>query len=93
MALSKVKYDAEFSPKVSRLFVFRFFTMFVEMWVVLVWALWIGLLQFVHFWYMLFLGQRSENIWRRQLRFTRHVAKWNAYLNVLVDQRPKWIED
>jgi len=91
--LSSVTYSAEYSPTISRLFVFRFLTFFVEGWVVYGWALWLSLNMFVQFWIMLFMGARSEGIWKRQLRFIRHLSKWQGYMMYLTDERPKWIED
>ena len=91
--MSKVSYSADFSPTISRLFVFRFLTMYVEIFVMMGWMMWLAVNMFVHFWIMLFTGTRSQSIWNRQLRFIRHFAKWQAYLTFLVDTRPMWIED
>ncbi|MCX6733828.1 MAG: DUF4389 domain-containing protein [Candidatus Peregrinibacteria bacterium] len=90
---SSVSYSAGYSPTLSRLFIFRPFVMFVEIWVIYVWAFWMSLNMFVQFWIMLFLGERNESIWKRQLRFMRHIAKWQGYLMLLTDERPMWIED
>ncbi len=91
--MTTVSYAAEFSPEISRLFIFRGLTMLVEIWVMYVWMFWISLNHFAQFFIMLFTGTRNEGIWKRQLRFMRHLAKWQAYLMTLTDQRPKWIED
>lgn len=90
---TEVSYDAPFAPRLSRLFIFRFLWVYIEMWVIWVWAIWMGIIIFLHFWYMLILGKRSETLWRKQLRFMRHMSKWQGYLNNLVDKRPKLIED
>lgn len=90
---SKLTYSGEYSPKISRWFVFRFLYLFIEIWVMYVWMFWIALVSFVHFWFMLITGTRNQNLWNRQHRFMRHVSKWQAYLNNLVDQRPNWIEE
>lgn len=90
---SQLTYSAEYQETISRLFIFRFFYIFIEIWVLYVWIFWMALVGFVHFWYMLIIGARSRNLWNRQQRFMRHMSKWQAYLNNLVDQRPKWIEE
>ena len=90
---STVSYEAEFSPRISRLFIFRGLNMLVEIWVLYGWMAWIVLLNAFAFLFMLFTGERHEGVWRRQLRFMRHFVKWQAYLTFLVDQRPQWIED
>lgn len=92
MAKQELKYEAKFVKKISRLFVFRFLYMVVELPIMMVWGIWIGLVTFVHFWYMLILGRRSKGLWKKQFRLARHVQKWNAYWMVLVDRRPEWIE-
>lgn len=91
--LSSVNYSADFSPTISRLFIFRPLVMIVEYWVLVVWMMWLSLNMFVQFWIMLFMGARNEGIWKRQLRFMRHMAKWQGYLMYLTDERPMWIED
>ena len=91
--LSGLVYQPEYSPVISRWFIFRFLTLIVEVWILWVWAMWIALNAFVHNIYMLFMGARIESIWKRQVRFMRHVSKWQAYLNHIVDQRPMWIEE
>lgn len=90
---TELKYEAPYEPKISRLFIFRFLWMYVEIWVLMVWAMWMGLIMFIEFWYMLILGKRSQALWNKKHRFMRHVNLWQAYLNALTDKRPKLIED
>jgi hypothetical protein len=90
---TEVKFEAGFEKKISRLFIFRPLYMFIEMWVIMVWGMWMGIITTIHFWYMLILGQRSDLLWKKQLRFTRHIAKWNAYMNALTDKVPEWVEE
>lgn len=92
-AKSTLYLDVEYQDKISRLFIFRPLWMLIEMWVIWVWSIWYGLVTFVHFWYMLILGKRSEAMWKKQLRFFRHMSKWQAYLMWLTNERPKFIED
>lgn len=90
---TELKYEAPYEQKISRLFIFRCLWMWIEMWVLIVWCMWICLVMFVEFWYMLILGKRSKALWNKKLRFMRHVNKWQAYLNALTDKRPQFIED
>lgn len=93
MEKTEIKFDAPFEKNISRLFIFRRLYVFVEGWVVLGWAIWMGIVLFIQFWIMLILGERNETIWKKQLRFMRHMMKWNAYLSYLTDKRPEWVED
>lgn len=88
-----LKFEADYEEKISRLFIFRFLWMFIEMWVIWVWAMWIGIIEFLHFFYMLILGKRHKTLWEKKHRFFRHLLKWQAYLNTLTDRRPDFIED
>ncbi len=89
---SKLNYNAEFNLVISRWSIFRPLLMFVEIWVLYVWMIWIAIISFLHFWYMLIMGKRHQGLWTRQHRFMRHLAKWQAYLTKLIDERPQWIE-
>jgi len=90
---TEVSYDAKFEKKISRLFVFRFLWMYVEMWVLMVWGMWLSIIMFLEFWYMLIFGKRVQAFWKKKLRFMRHVARWQAYLMALTDKRPDLISD
>jgi len=90
---TELKYEAPFEERISRLFMFRFLWLYVEVWVVMVWGMWMGIINFLHFWYMLFLGKRHEGFWKKKLRFMRNISKWQAYIMTLTDKRPKFIED
>jgi hypothetical protein len=88
-----LKYEVPYEKKISRLFIFRFLWMFIEMWVIWIWGMWIGIIAFLHFWYMLILGRRHKGLWKRKVRFMRHIAKWTSYLHNTTDRRPDFIED
>lgn len=90
---SDLTFEAPFVRNVSRLFIFRFFWMFIEIWVLYVWSIWYGIVSFVHFWYMLILGRRSEGLWKKQMRFYRHITRWNTYVLALTDKRPDFISE
>ena len=89
----EARLDVPYRGTISRLFIFRFLWVYVMIWPLFPWAIWIGIVSFLHFWYMLFLGKRHEGFWNRQLRFFRHCTKWQSYFMFLTDQRPKFIED
>jgi len=91
--LTEVKVDVEYSERVSRLFIFRFLWVFIMMWPLWLWSIWIGILNLLHFFYMLILGKRSKSLWESNTRFFRHVIKWQYYFKAITDQRPKFIED
>lgn len=93
MASSPVTYNVEFEERISRLFIFRFLWIYIEMWVLFVWMIWIAVLSFIQVLHMFILGKRNKSIWTSQLRFHRHMVKWQAYLNLLSNGRPKFIED
>ena len=92
MKLSDMSVDAPFTPKISRLFVFRFLWIFIEIWVLMVWAIWFSLVKFGQFCYMLVRGKRHRGMWNREMRFIRHGIKWYSYLNAITDRRPDFIE-
>lgn len=93
MAPSDVTFSVKFEKKISRWFVFRGLWLVIEVWVFIVWAIWIAIIQFLHFWYMLILGQRNRAFWDMEMHFYRHCIKWQAYLKYLSNGRPKFIED
>lgn len=88
-----VTIDVKYEERISRLFIFRFLRMFIEIWILYVWMFWLFLISVVHFFHMLILGKRQEMLWKKQLRFFRHLQKWNAYLWNLTNVTPRWIED
>lgn len=93
MTQSDLKFDAPFKEEVSRLFIFRGLLIFIEMWVLMVWAMWAGIVIWLHMIYMLVLGKRNKEMWNTHMRFLRHVEKWNAYINGLIDKRPDWVSE
>jgi len=87
------KLEIPYREKISRLFIFRGLWMIVMVWPLIPWSFWIGLVGFVHFWYMLILGKRHESMWKKNARLFRHVTMWNSYFKALSDVRPKFVED
>lgn len=92
-ALNGIQLHAQFQENVSRLFIFRFLWLIVQIPVIYVWAIWIGIVWFIQFLSMLILGRRNRNLRDKILRFKKHITKWQAYLSWFVDQQPKIIED
>jgi len=91
--LTDAKVEIPWREPISRLFLFRFLWMFIELWVIYVWSIWSGILLFLQFWFQLFTGKKHPGLWKRQVRFFRHTTKWNSYLLWLTDKRPEFIED
>jgi len=89
----ELKLDIPYREKISRLFIFRWLWAFVMMWPLIPWAIWVGLVNFAHFWYMLILGKRHELMWKKNARLFRHTSKWSSYFKCLTDKRPKFVED
>ncbi|HUT21839.1 MAG TPA: DUF4389 domain-containing protein [Candidatus Bipolaricaulota bacterium] len=89
----QLKVEVPWREKISRLFIFRFLWVFVLVWVLYVWMIWIGLVNFVHFWYMLILGKKHQAMWKKNVRFFKTMTEWNSYLSNLTDERPKFIGD
>ncbi len=85
---STSSFQIERSPKISRLFIFRFLWMIIQYFVLIVRGLWISVLTVVHILYMLVFGKRERNLRERQVRFKNHVVKWEAYLSGLTNERP-----
>lgn len=83
-----LQIEVPFAEKVSRLFIFRF------LWVYILWipaipiAIWVGIVTFVHFWYMLILGKRHQGMWTHAVRMLKWVTNWQSYLSAYTDARP-----
>lgn len=90
---SQAQFTAEYSEKISRLFIFRFLWMYIWIFPLAVWGIWIAIISFLHFWYMLFMGKRHKGFWDRTVRFTNYVTKWGSYFKYLTDQRPNFMAD
>jgi len=91
--LTEATVQVPFELKISRLFVFRFLWMFLQIWVLYVWGVWLMILTIGQFFYQLFTGNRHQGLWNRMMRYFRHTTKWNAYFMWLSDKPPKFIED
>lgn len=73
---------------ISRLFVFRFLWLFPLVFVLWIWMIWIGIVSFLQFFYMLFLGKRQPWLWEHMVMLFRYTVRWNSYFNLLTDKRP-----
>jgi len=85
---SDVVINEEFSEKISRLFIFRFLWIYPLMFVMIVWGIWINIIEFFHFWYMLILGKRNRTMWEKKVKFFNHITKWQSYFMSITDKRP-----
>ncbi len=83
-----VRVDIDFDKKISRLFVFRCLWVPVVIIPFAVAGIWFSILSFIHFWYMLILGQRSKDIWDHQILVIRYYANWQGYMKYFVNGRP-----
>ncbi len=92
MAKASKPLDAEvkvpYREEVSRLFIFRFLWVFPLMFVLWIWIIWIGIVTFLQFFYMLFMGKRQAWLWEHMVMLFRYSTRWNSYLNLLTDKRP-----
>lgn len=75
-----VTIDYQYSNKVSRLFIFRCLRLLIQAPIIYFWSIWIIIVSIVHFFYMLLLGKRAKSLWEDQVRYARHLMKWNSYI-------------
>lgn len=86
--MQQFSVDVPFREKISRLFIFRGLWVYILIFPLIPLGIWFGLVMFLHFWYMLFLGKRNQFLWDNQKKLFVWMTKWQAYLNYLVDLRP-----
>jgi len=84
----EISVEVPYTEQISRLFIFRFLWMYVLVIVMIPVGIWMGIIMFLQFWYMLFLGKRHEGFWGYQKRLFIWISKWNAYSSTLTDKRP-----
>jgi len=84
-----VHIKIDFEKSISRWFIFRFLWVPIIIIPVIICGLWFGILSFVHFWYMLILGKRSEDVWVYQMHVINYMASWQAYMRFFVNRHPK----
>jgi hypothetical protein len=84
----QIKLEIPYSEKVSRLFIFRGFWVFIMIWPMYLLMFWVLLLGLLHFFHMLFLGKRHQTLWEHGRKFFVWLTEWQAYFNVVVDKRP-----
>jgi len=85
---TQVSIEVPFSPRISRLFIFRFFYVFILMFVAIPIGILMGLVGQLHFWYMLILGKRAEFLFDFSKKIYIWGAKWKSYFSCLTDERP-----
>ncbi len=84
----QVSIDVPYRETISRLFIFRFLWVYVLMFVMIPVAIYMCIIGFLHFWYMLILGKRSQGMWDVMKKVFVWMTQWQAYFNCVVDQRP-----
>lgn len=90
MDKKSAKLDLPYRETISRLFIFRFLWVYIAVWPMMVLVFWVGLVGFVHFWYMLFMGKRNAGMWGTSSKFMMWMTQWNSYLMCLTDVRPSF---
>ena len=93
MDTSNVTYSVTFEERISRLFIFRFLWIYIEIWVMFVWAIWFNIANVLQFLFMFIMGKRSKTLWDAQMRYMRNMIKWQSYIMAVSNGRPKFIED
>lgn len=88
--MKQIMLEVPYREKISRLFVFRFLWVYLAMWPIALLGLWIGILKFLEFWYMLFMGKRKESWWMAVKQYFAWIMQWSAYFQLLVDKRPNF---
>jgi hypothetical protein len=85
---TQVSIEVPFSPRISRLFIFRFLYIFILMWPAILILFLVGLANQLHFWYMLILGKRAEFLFDLSKKAYIWGSKWKAYFGALTDEKP-----
>jgi len=90
MEKQQVSFEVPFEEKISRLFIFRMFWMFVLVWPFFLIGAWLYIVMLLHFVYMLILGKRQKYLWSQFVRAYTWMIKWQSYFGTMVDSRPKF---
>lgn len=85
-----VSLEVPFREKISRLFIFRFFWVYILAFPMIPLFVWIYIVIILHFLYMLIMGKRHKGLWENMVRFYKFMVSWQTYLMLLVDERPKF---
>lgn len=88
---TKAVFNAGYTKKISRLFIFRFLWVILQGPIMFIWSIWIKIIYILHWLHMVVFWKRNKSFWKRQLRFYKHMAAWGSYLNGFTDQRPPLI--
>lgn len=90
---SWISLNAKFSGNVSRLFIFRFLWLIIQIPVMYIWSIWILFINILQWLHMLILGTRNASLWNKTYRYLSHTTKRNAFISWFIDEQPKIIED
>jgi len=88
MAKTTPSIEVPFEEKISRLFFFRFLWVYLLIFPLMPMAIYLGIVNFLHFFHKLFLGKRNKGMWDLQVRFLKWILSWQTYLGAITDQRP-----
>jgi len=80
--------EVPYNEKISRLFIFRFLWVYILIWPMIPMAIYVGIVNFLHFFYQLVLGKRNKGMWELHVRMFKWFVKWQTYLGLMTDKRP-----
>lgn len=90
---SSFSVHANYSEKVSRLFIFRRLWLIVQLPISYIRSIRFGVTRILQVLHMLILGKRNKTLRTKNLRYMSHMNKRYSYLLGLTDKEPKIIED
>ncbi|OGL89488.1 hypothetical protein A3H75_01290 [Candidatus Uhrbacteria bacterium RIFCSPLOWO2_02_FULL_51_9] len=87
--MEPIRIDISMEERASRLKLFtRFFWLMVLIWPIYIWAIFVSVVQLLHWWAILFTGRYIGGLWKHQAKFFVYVTRFNAWLCLLTDRRP-----
>lgn len=90
---SSFSVHADFTEKVSRLFIFRWLRLIIQLPISYIRSIRFGITRIAQILYMLIVGKRNKTLRSKNLRYISHMNKRYSYLLGLTDKEPKIIED
>lgn len=90
---SSFSVHATYTEKVSRLFIFRWLRLIIQLPITYIRSIRFGITRIVQVLHMLILGKRNKTLRTKNLRYVSHMNKRYSYFLGLTDKEPKIIED
>lgn len=92
--MEPIRIDIPMEERASRVRLFtRILWMFILVWPISIWAIWVSIIQTIHWWAILFTGRYIGPLWRQQAHFFSYVSRVNAWTMLLTDRRPYLFKD